>query len=273
MFKVTCVFFMLIVLAGGFARAETLQAQGSDSTMVLFKALAQGFEKESGHVFQVTGGGSTAGAKACLSGDKPVAFLSRALKDSEVAQGLVGVPYAIDGVAVIVNGNNDIQNVSLSELKDILSGERTAWENGQPIVVLTRNQNSGTREVLKDRVLGKDADFVASALIKHNGIMDSTVQKIPNAIGYTSFGDLKEEGVKVLSVEGVALSREILLAGVYPLSRTLSIATKGAAEGAVRDFLDFVRSEKGKAIVLENGYVPLETLAGPEEMEGEQERD
>ena len=193
-----------------------------------------------------------------------IAFLPRVLNDSEIEQGLVGVPYAVDGVAVIVHQDNPLQNISIAELRGVFSGENTLWDNGQPIVVLTRNEHSGVRDILKERVLGRNADFTASALIKHNGIMESTVEKIPNAIGYTSLGDIKRDGVKILAVEGVAPSGETLESGGYPLSCTLTFATRGPAKGAARAFLDFVKSEKGQAIIFANGYAPLKEMAAPE---------
>jgi phosphate transport system substrate-binding protein len=256
MFVVLSVFFSYCLLAIPAGSAE-IKAQGSDSTLGLVKTLAQAYQQQSGDTMVVSGGGSSSGAKACLANEVDLAFLSRKLKDQEIKDGLAGVPYALDGVAVIVHPENTLQEISLEKLKAIYIGETTTWDDGKPLVAFNRNTESGTREVFHEIVLGKDAEFTPQAQIKHDAALLPAVNKIPNSIGYTSAGEVDSQLVKTLKIGGVEPSIENIRAGVYPISRTLTFATKGEAKGFVKAFLDFVLSEQGQKIVSSHGYVPL----------------
>jgi phosphate transport system substrate-binding protein len=237
------------------ARAET-KARGSDSTLHVVKALAAAFAAETGKQIALEGGGSGAGAKGALAGEVGLAFLSRELTAAEKAAGLVGQPYAKDGVAVIVHQSNPAAGFSVAELKDIFTGKTAAWADGKPVVAFNRNADSGTREVFQEHVLGKEA-FSPAAAIKHDGIIVASVQKIPSAVAYTSLGEVDEAKVKVLPVNGVKPTAATLKDGTYPLARTPTLATKGAATGDAKAFIDFVLGPRGQAVVAKEGLVPL----------------
>ncbi len=248
---------ILVLAIGTFqsARAE-IKAQGSDSTLHVVKALAAGFEADTGKTIALAGGGSGAGAKALLAGDVSLAFLSRELSAAEVAAGLTGHPYAKDGVAVVVHKDNPVTNLTVAELKDLFTGKTTEWSEGKPVVPFNRNSDSGTREVFQDKVLGKDT-FTAKALVKHDGVLISTVEKIPSAVAYTSLAEADESKVKIVTVNGVKPTSATLKDGSYALSRTPSFATKGEPTGDEKAFIDFVLSPKGQAIVAKEGLVAL----------------
>lgn len=180
----TIIIFSTCATLSTLARAE-LTARGSDSTLHVVKALAAAFEADTGKQVTLEGGGSGAGVKALGSGEVTLAFLSRTLTADETASGLVGYSYAKDGVVVIVHKDNPVKDLSLASLKDIFTGKTTEWPAGNPIAVFNRNADSGTREVFKDRVLGKDA-FTENATVKHDGVLLGTVAKIPSAVAFTS---------------------------------------------------------------------------------------
>jgi phosphate transport system substrate-binding protein len=242
----------------GIGFADEIVARGSDSTISVVETLTKAFKDKSGFVIKVEGGGSSNGAKACLAGEVPLAFMSRGPKYKEINAGLVVMAYAIDGVAIIVNPNNPDDNITMEQLKDIFTGQVTNWSDGKPIMAINRPSSSGTREVFHEKVLGKDADFGPRVVIKHDLAARATIAKVVTAIAFTSAGVLKDaEKLKVLTVNGIAPTPETLRNGTYPISRTLHFATKGAPSGKVKEFLDFVRSDEALQIIKQVGFVTL----------------
>jgi phosphate transport system substrate-binding protein len=246
----------LLGLCQSSANAQ-LTARGSDSTLHVLKALAAGFEKETGKSLKLEGGGSGAGAKAVLAGEVQIAFLSRALSASEKEAGLVGIAYAVDGVAVIAHRDNPQADLTVADLKDLFTGTAATWKDGKPAVLFNRNSDSGTREVFQEVVLGKEGKFSDKAAVKHDGLLVSSVAKIPSALAYLSLAEVDETVVKVLSVNGIKPSPESLRNKTYPISRTPTLATKGEPSGDGKAFIDFVLGPKGQAIVEEQKLVRI----------------
>ena len=126
------------------------------------------------------------------------------------------------------------------------------------IVVISRESTSGTREFFWDHVLGKE-DFYADSIEKtSNGEVYDTVKTTPLAIGYVGLGYIKTD-VKALKIDGVAPSTDTVLDGSYRIARELYMFTKGEATGIAKDFIDYLLSSEGQAIVEEKGFVPLAT--------------
>ena len=226
-----------------------ITACGSDSTLHVLKALAAAFERETGKAIHLEGGGSGAGVKAALAGEVQLAFLSRALTEQERTAGLIGVVYAFDGIAVIVNQENPRNDITVAELKDLYTGAVTKWKDGRPIVLFNRNTDSGTRQVFQELVLGKEGKFTPKAAIKHDALLVNSVSKIPSSLAYTSVAEVDRAAVKVLSINGIQPSPATLRNRTYPLSRTPVLATKGEPSADVKAFIEFVLSAKGQAIV------------------------
>jgi phosphate transport system substrate-binding protein len=254
--KFVALFMAVAAMVSPFARADFV-ARGSDSTLHVLKALAAAFEKQSGQAIKLEGGGSGAGAKAAIAGEVQLAFLSRGLSDGEKTGGLVGTTYAVDAVAVIANSSNPQADIKLAELKALYTGAADAWRDGRPAVLYNRNADSGTREVFSEIVLGKGVEFTPKASIKHDGILISSVTKIPTALAYTSVAEVDASVVKVLTVDGVAPTPDNLRNKSYPITRTPTLATKGAPEGTAKAFIDFVLSPAGQAVVAAEKLVPI----------------
>jgi phosphate transport system substrate-binding protein len=231
-----------------------IMAAGSDSTIELVKQLVAGFEAETGVKIAITGGGSSVGAKSCLEGKCDLAFLSRDLKEEEVKAGLVAAPYAIDGVAVIVNKNNPVENVTLEDLQKLFTGETATWPDGKAVLLFNRNESSGTRECFEHVVMKKKA-FSPKAQIKHDAVLYESIAKIVTSVGYTSACHASED-LKVVKVNNVIPNADSLADGSYPICRTLNFATKGAAQGDAKAFIEYVLGDKGKEIIRKAGYVP-----------------
>ena len=159
---------LLVILLAANARAGEIVARGSDSTIQAVQALAEAYKAKTGTAFKVEGGGSSKGAKDCLAGEVDLAFMSRQPKDDETKDGLIGMPYALDGVAVIVNKENPINNITVEQLKAIYTGKMKEWSDGKPILPLNRPATSGTREVFQEKVLGSGVEFDPGIQIKHD---------------------------------------------------------------------------------------------------------
>ena len=234
---------------------------------------------------QVTGGGSGTGVAALLNGTASVANLSRELKKSELKKaGKYGLNIkkfivALDGIAVIVNPENDINQLNISQLRKIFSGEYTNWKQAggadHKIVLYSRENSSGTYETFKQRILGKDEsgkqiDFSTSTqVLQGTAALGEAVSRDRWGIGYGGVGyfaarkDLKiiaiedEKGDSFSLVSNHEVNKEIIRNRDYPLSRELYCYTRGMPEGALKDYLAFISSTKGQIIVDQMEYIPI----------------
>jgi phosphate transport system substrate-binding protein len=245
----------------GVAPTKTeLKAQGSDSTLKVVKDLATAYAAQGGATVQTEGGGSGKGIKACQDGQVPLAFSSRGLKDEEKKAGLVATEYGYDAVAIIVHKSNPIEELTLEQLRDIFTGKTETWTDGKPVTAFNRNADSGTYEMFKEAVLGKEGKFTDKAVVKHDGVLLSTVAKVPTAIAFTSAGELNDT-VKVVKIDGVLPSAETVRNKRYLLTRTLYFVTKGEATGEAQAFIDYAKSEKGQRVLAEHKLIPLKGTA------------
>lgn len=211
--------------------------------------------------------GSSVGIKGALSGTYRLGGASRALKQSEKDAGAVAHAIAYDGVAVVVNKNTvPFENISQLNLTKIYTGEITNWKQlGGPdadIVVINRDEASGTRSCFKDATVKKaKKDFVNTAVIvTGNGDMVSKVGTTPYAIGYCGFGYItRHSGTKPLSVDGVKPVAANVLDGSYSVSRSLILVSKGNLKhGSLEEaFIAYLLSDEGQAIVKEEKFIPL----------------
>lgn len=263
---------MLLLCAVFFATApvmaeETLSIPGSTTVLPIASACAEAFMDAHPDVdVQVSGGGSGAGIKAMGEKVVSLAMASRELKDEEKTAypDLQTVAVAKDGIAVIINPENPVEALTLSQIKDIYTGTVAGWQDvgGETakIEIIGRDSASGTREFFFEKVLHKE-DFTKFMLEKNsNGAVQQYVSQTPTAIGYVGMGF--EDGVKIIEIKGddgknSKPSVETVKSGAYPLSRELFFVTAGEPEGLVKEFLDFVLSAEGQKIVEEQGFVSL----------------
>lgn len=255
------------------ARASsTLTIKGSDTMVILAQKWAQAFmEANPGKVLQVSGGGSGTGIAALINGTADLANASRPIKDREEKQLLErrGVKaerfaVALDALAVYVPVSNDIETLTIPQLKKIFRGQTTNWKDvggeDRPIVIYSRENNSGTYAYFKEHVLDNE-DFAATAqTLPGTAAVINAVSKDPGGIGYG--GIAYAEGVrtvKVASADGEAVepTMENATSGEYPLSRFLNIYSAGKPSGLAKEYLDFVLSPKGQQVVQGVGYYPL----------------
>jgi phosphate transport system substrate-binding protein len=258
--------------------ANYIENKGSDTIVNLALAWAETYQGEHTDVrISVTGGGSGTGIAALLNRTVDIANASRKIKSEEIdeakSKGIDPVEHIIarDAIAVIVNPENPVHELTLQQIADIYSGKIANWSgvggDHRPIVKLSRETNSGTHVYFLETVLrlGKKDDktlFSTDTLLlpSSEGII-SEVRDNPNAIGYDGLGyvpdDLKMIAIaKEVGMPYVLPSIETVNDKTYAIARDLYMYTDGEPTGAVRQYLDWILSDEAQAIVAELGFVP-----------------
>lgn len=240
----------------------TLKITGSTSVQPLTQELVDAFKKKNPDVqITVAGGGSSVGIKDVTDGKVNIGQSSRYLKPEE-ASILKAHVIANDGIAVVVNPQNAIKDITTEQVKKIFKGEITNWKDlggaDAPIILNVRDAASGTGEYFIEYFLGKGGKVAATAK-NHasNGLVRQAVASNKNAIGYISIGYL-DNTVKAPALDGVAPSFENAKKGTYKVVRPFIMATKGEAEGLAAVFIEYIISPAGQKIVA-NEYIPVET--------------
>lgn len=259
--------------------ASAIQNKGSDTLVNLALAWAETYRSVRPDVtIAVTGGGTGTGIAALLNGTVDIANASRPMKEDEIAQargkGIDPVPraVAVDALAVIVNHENPVSELSIDQLSDLFTGRITNWREvggrDAPVVLLSRESNSGTHvyfleEVVRRGKKGSKDIFAPETLLMPSSVgITSEIRRNPNAIGYDGLGYVTEHE-KVIAVARTGAGPHVLPGvgtaadGSYPLSRELFMITAGAPEGEIAAYLDWITGPDGQAIVRKLGFVPL----------------
>lgn len=243
---------------------STISVSGSTTVQPLAEKLAEAFMTENtGIRIDVQGGGSSVGVKAAGQGTSDIGMASREIKESELAEfpKLNVVVIARDGIAIVANADVTVSDLTVEQVRDIFSGKITNWKDlggeDQNIIVVSREEGSGTRGAFEEMVMGKDALITANAILQpSNGSIRTTVSTTPYSIGYMSFGYL-DDTIKAISIGGIAPTEPNAADGSYPIVRPLNMLTNGEPTGAVKAFLDFILSDAGQKLVVEDGYIPV----------------
>ena len=209
----------------------------------------------------VAGGGSGVGVKQAGEGLVAIGNTGRPLKKEEAEKyGLVSFPFAIDGVAVVINPANSISELTKAQVADIYSGKIKDWKElggaAGAINVYGREDGSGTREVFDDKVISKGEIAASTNVINSNGAMKTAIAKDSRAIGYVGIGHL-DKSIKAPTLNGMKASQENAANGTYDVVRDLFMNTKGAPSGITKLFIDYIYSPEGAEIIKDSGYIPL----------------
>lgn len=246
--------------------AGRLNVAGSTSVQPLAEKLAEAFIAANPQVeIDVQGGGSSVGVKSAGDGTVDIGMASRSIKDEEkqTYPDLVVTTIARDGIAVVVHSGVSVDGLTKAQVRDIFAGVITNWKEvggaDRPIVVVSREEGSGTRSAFQEMVMGgEEPPIVDTAILQpSSGAVRTTVASTPDAIGFLSFGYL-DESVKALAIEGVVPTRENVLSGAYPVMRPFNMLTKGEPAGLAKAWLDWILSDAGQQIVAEEGYIPVQ---------------
>ena len=238
----------------------TLSMNGSTSMEKVIKAVNGAFmEKNKGVTVNLNLTGSGTGIQEASEGKCDIGNSSRKLKDEE-AEKLDATVVELDGIALVVNPANKLEDISLEDLAKVYSGEITNWKelggDDKSIVVIGREDGSGTRDGFESIVMGDKKPKYAQEL-ESTGSVINAVATTDGAIGYASLANV-DETVKALKIGGVEATEENVKSGAYEVQRPFICATlKGSDNKLVKAYLDFILSEEGQALVLAQGAVPV----------------
>ncbi len=238
-----------------------LSLSGSTSMEKVCEALAETFMEEYPDVtVTVEYTGSGAGIESVTNKMVDIGNSSRALKDTEKEKGVVENVIAIDGIAVITNNSNEVENLTKEDLIKIYTGEIKNWKElggkDENIVVLGREAGSGTRGAFEE-LLGIIDSCVYAGELDSTGGVKAKVASTEGTIGYVSL-DVVDDTVKALKLDGVEATEANIKAGSYLLSRPFVMATNGeisAQNEIVQTWFDYIKSAKGQEVIKSVGLI------------------
>lgn len=253
----------LTVMTGcGKTDKGTVSTDGSTSMEKVIGALGESFEENnSGVTFTYNPTGSGSGITAVAEGRCDIGLSSRNLKEEEKAQGLTETILALDGIAVIVNPDNPVNDLDLETIGKIYMGEITNWKdiggNDMEIVLIGREAGSGTRDGFES-ITGTEDNCKYRQELTSTGDVITTVAGNPAAIGYASLASVKET-VKAILVGGVAPTEETIKDGSYVVQRPFVLVTRSNMElsATAQKFFDYITSSEANEIISSAGAVPV----------------
>ena len=251
----------LVACGGNNGLSGKVATDGSTSMEKVIGALKETFEGENKGV-EVTYNptGSSAGITAVLEGRCDIGLSSRSLKDAEKEQGMVATTLAYDGIAVIVNPENTVEDLTVEQIAAIYKGEVTNWSEvggiDAEIVLIGREAGSGTRSGFEEIVDVEDACQYRQELTSTGDVITAVSQN-PGAVGYASLASVKDT-VKAIKVGGVAPSDETVKNETYAIQRPFVLVTKEgtALTETAQAFFDFITSEAAREVITAAGVVP-----------------
>ena len=233
-------------------------------------ALAKAYEKKTGVVIDVQGGGATRGIRevAAMSADMG-GSCRRRMFSAEEERGIVQVPVAWDALVVIVHKENSVKNISMDNLRKVYLGEITNWRqlggNDAPIEVFARKGKiSGVGRTARKLLFNNyKQEFAASKIFPSSGPLEKELVTNPNALAISGISSARKRDVKILKLNGKSPSYKNVKAGDYLLYRPLYLVynENSSHVDVIKDFIRFADTEEGRAVIRSNGTVPyLEAL-------------
>ena len=250
--------------AGDTQLSGSVVTLGSTSMEKVMGTLAEQFMLDnSGVTVSVEGGGSGAGVEAASNGTADLGLASRALKDEAKASGLTETVLALDGIAVIVNAENPVKDLTVEQIASIFTGETANWSGAGgsdlEIACYGREAGSGTRDGFESITDTKDACVLSQELTSTGAVIEA-VRSNPQAIGYASLSAVEgQEGITALTVGGVACTEETVLDGTYAIQRPFVLVTKDGQTltAPAQAFYDFATSTAANDLIKAAGAVPV----------------
>lgn len=250
-------------------QADRLVIDGSTTVGPIAKAFAEEYMRANPGVnITVSESGSGNGAKSLINATCDIADMSRFMKDTEFKAaadaGRMPVAHvvALDGLPVLVHPSNPVRGLTIQQVRDIYTGRITNWNQvggpNRPIVIISRDTNSGTYETFETIVMAGEAMAGSVEYVGSNGAVRQRVQSTPNAIGYAGLGFV-DRTVKALEIDGIMPDTDTVTSGDYPISRPLYMFTDGYPKlwTHLFKFVTFHLSPRGQEIVEGIGFVPV----------------
>jgi len=253
----------------------TIKANGSSTVFPVANKCAENFNKQEANVQVEVGAppvGSGGGIKLLGEGSVQIADASRPIKQSERDQypnvDFYETSIAADGVAIIVSpdiydSGTGVTGLTTAQVRGIYNGTITDWgevggPSGTAININERETGSGTRDTFMDAIFDdEDAETQATQSWSSNSDVQNAVAGASNAIGYVGLGYVSNSAPDI-TLDGVAATEATIIAGTYPISRSLYMYTDGEPTGDVKLFIDYILSTEGQAIVAEEGFIPVQ---------------
>ena len=242
----------------------SVSTNGSTSMEKVIGALSEQFMADnSGVTVTYDPTGSGAGIEAASNGSADIGLASRALKDEEKAGGLTETIVALDGIAVIVNADSKVADLTVEQIGKIFTGEITDWSevggDAGTISCIGREAGSGTRDGFESITGTKDACKLDQELTSTGGVIEAVAGN-PNAIGYASLSAVEGKNtVKAMTVGGVACTEATVLDGSYAIQRPFVLVTKTGEtlSPAAQAFFDYATSSAASQLIKAAGAVPV----------------
>ena len=259
MMMVAVLALSMLAGCGSTKTTGSVATDGSTSMEKVIGALGEAFQNDTGISFTYNPTGSGSGIKAVQEGRCDIGLSSRHLKAEELEAGLSGNILAYDGIAIIVNPENPVSDLSLETIAKIYTGEITNWSevggNDVEIVLIGREAGSGTRDGFESITDTEDACQYRQELTSTGDVI-TTVSQNPGAIGYASVASVKDT-VKALTVDGVAPTEATIKDGSYVVQRPFVLVTKSDADlsEAAQKFFDYITSADANEIIAAAGVV------------------
>ncbi len=252
---------IVLICTGCRNGTQMVSTEGSTSIEKVIGFLSEAYMEENRGIkvtYNPTGSG--AGIQAVSSGRCDIGLASRELKTEEKAA-LDSTVLAIDGIAIIVNTENSVADLTMEQVRKIYTGEIKNWSevggNDATVVLIGREAASGTRDGFES-VTGTKGNCTYTQELTSAGDVIQTVAGNPNAIGYTSLAAVKKT-VKTVRVEGIAPSKESIQSGNYKIQRNFLMITpkNGELSDTAKSFFEFAISERAEQFVEMAGAIPV----------------
>ena len=238
-----------------------VNTNGSTSMEKVMQVLIEAFKEQQPNVtVNYTGSGSGAGVTSAIDGTADLGLASRALKSEEEGKGAQAHIVALDGVAIVVNPENTVEDLTVDQIAQIFKGEITNWKDlggtDEEIAVYGREAGSGTRGAFEELVGVEDACKYLNEY-SSTGDVIGNVASNPSAIGYASLSAVGDN-VKAVKVNGVECSEATVQDGTYEIQRPFVMITKDGTQlsDAAQAFLDFAMSADAASLIAQAGAVP-----------------
>lgn len=239
---------------------DPISISGSTSVGPLAEKLAHKYSEENQVKIEINQIGSSAGITNATSGVSEIGMSSRDLKDEEKASGLKETIIAYDGIVVVTHPSNKVKDLTMDQVKQIFTGKVTNWKelggDDLEIVVVSREDGSGSRDAFQEIVGYSSGELVRSSIVASgNGNIKTTVAMNKHAVGFISF-EYIDKTISTIDINGVEATAENVLQQKYSLSRPfLFVYKEENLTGAGQEFIDYILSPDGQAIVAETGAI------------------
>lgn len=238
-----------------------VNTNGSTSMEKVMQVLIEAFQEQQPNVtVNYTGSGSGAGVTSAIDGTADLGLASRSLKSEEEGKGAQAHIVALDGVAIVVNPENTVEDLTVDQIAKIFKGEITNWKDlggaDEEIAVYGREAGSGTRGAFEELVGVEDACKYLNEY-SSTGDVIGNVASNPSAIGYASLSAVRDN-VKAVKVNGVDCTEATVQDGTYEIQRPFVMITKDGTQlsDAAQAFLDFAMSADTASLIAQAGAVP-----------------